>query len=207
MTTGRINQVAFLRDINARVWPPKDAKVLAEGYKRARPSFICRDSGAIEEFCYLSPHSVRHPRARATSMGHSSRISMLGPREPLRCSPHTPKGASGEDGTATTSNSVYVGMQHRNHILRPKAQHALRLEMKRPWVHQFDARAWSLTAQTIVPPLMHRHVHGATIPTNEQKPQNKHKMPIMKLLRHRTELLHSPLGANDIITDEGRIGQ
>ena len=94
-------------------------------------------------------------------------------------------------------------MQHRNHILRPKAQHALRLEMKRPWVHQFDARAWSLTAQTIVPPLMHRHVHGATIPTNEQKPQNKHKMPIMKLLRHRTELLHSPLGANDIIYRRG----
>ena len=120
---------------------------------------------------------------------------MLGPREPLRCSPHTPKEAQAEDGTATISNSVYVGMQHRNHILRPKAQHALRLEMKRPWVHQFDARAWSLTAQTIVPPLMHRHVHGATIPTNEQKTPKWQRKPIMNFLKHRMESLHSPLGA------------
>ena len=35
------------------------------------------------------------------SMGQNNQIEMFGPQEPLRCSPHTPKGAQGEDGTTT----------------------------------------------------------------------------------------------------------
>ena len=69
------------------------------------------------------------------------------------------------------------------------------IKMMGSWFNLFDAQAWSLTTQSTESPLMHRHVHGATIPTNEQKTPKWQRKPIMNFLKHRMEPLHSPLGA------------
>jgi len=115
MTTGRINQVAFLGDNTTRRSPPR--KIPAAGPRRARKSILTSTSSSKRRSKGRRPQRrlhVLHPRARAITHGPARQEpAQLEHGRAARFAPR-PRGGTGQRGTPSHSNSTKVGTQHRN---------------------------------------------------------------------------------------------
>ena len=148
MTTGRINQVAFLGDNTTR--RPPSLKIPAAGPRRARKSILSSRSSSKRQSKGQRPQHrlhVLHPKARAIARGpvqqesaqlEHGRAAGFAPR---------PRGGTRQRGTPSHLNSTEVGTQHRNPAA-PQALQGLGLKVKGAAGRQFGAQARSLPTRT-----------------------------------------------------------
>jgi len=153
MTTGRINQVAFLGDTTTRTTPDADETRGRDG--RGSRSYRARAARNGRSRGRRPPrrHRILHPKARAIARG------------PVRLR-----------GTTSHSNSIEVGTQHRNPA-SPQGTQGLGLRVMGEAGRQFGAPARSLPTWTARLPLMRLCVHATIIPTSKPRPREQVETP------------------------------
>jgi len=176
MTTGRINQVAFLSDTMTRTIPNADETRGRDGRGsrsyRARAARNGRSGGGGPQ-AGIAFYIRKHERSRVGQFGGSpldwnmSAATRLAPR---------PQGGTRRRGTSSHSNSTEVGTQHRNPA-SPQGTQALRLRVMGAGGRQFGAPARSLPTRTARLPLMRLCVYATTIPTSEPWPREQVETP------------------------------
>jgi hypothetical protein len=133
MTTGRINQVAFLRDAASRASP---ANPIGRdgGSGRGRSSCVSRDNARIGQDRGKTPpcpHRVLHRGARAVTRGPrqpNRRARNTGARREVDPAPPRRRGARRDDGASEFHRSGYATQESHG---TPKAITMLGLRMKR----------------------------------------------------------------------------
>ena len=150
MTTGRINQVAFLRDATTRTVPHIqktrgretgmevvliEHKALGRGFSR-------------QGWRTLHRHRILHPKARAVAHGPIRRkTARLAHERRWLGLPCASEEAQGREGQLHVRFSTTEGMQHRNPS-PPQAPAGVGQKMIWATSQQFGAPARSLPAQT-----------------------------------------------------------
>ena len=176
MTTGRINQVAFLGDTTTRTIPDADETRGRDG--RGSRSFRARAARNGRSRGRRPPrrHRILHLKARAIARGPVRREAAR-LEHGRRCwARPAPRGGARRRGTASHSNSTEVGTQHRNPA-SPQGTQGLGLRVMGAAGRQFGAPARSLPTRTARLPLMRLCVHATTIPTSEPRPREQVETP------------------------------
>ncbi|KAJ7942296.1 hypothetical protein O6P43_034650 [Quillaja saponaria] len=172
MTTGRINQVAFLRDVGRRTTPRAPGRSGGrrglERHRSERDS--CDDRVRVDP---SSVYRVLRPRAKRAGAGRTARSVLRADRNARTAlrSADCPGRASAGEGTIEGLEFRRTGSQHRNRQLASEAVTALGAAMRSRTSVQFGARARSLRARTTETPLTRHHVH------KEQPRQPDHDSP------------------------------
>ena len=147
MTTGRINQVAFLSDVDAEF-----ARRATTESTIVRIRFRSDTQEAAETPC---PHNILHPRdpmgARAPWQRHNQVRPARGTRPPS-CPSRTRWRAQEGNIYPGTTSSVSLGRQHKNRA-ELKERSALAANSDGATSQQFDAQARSLPTHAALPPL------------------------------------------------------
>jgi len=176
MTTGRINQVAFLGDTTTHTTPDADETRCETGEEVV---FIEHEQLEMGGRRGGGPRAGitfgirKHERSHVGQFGGSlldwntGAAARLAPR---------PQGGARLRGTASHSNSTEVGTQHRNPA-SPQGTQGLGLRVMGAASRQFGAPTRSLPTRTARLPLMRLCVHATTIPTSEPRPREQVETP------------------------------
>jgi len=164
MTTGRINQVAFLGDTTTHTTPDADE---TRGETGEEVVFIEHEQLEMGGRRGGGPRAGitfgirKHERSHVGQFGGSPLDWNTGAA--ARLAPR-PRGGARLRGTASHSNSTEVGTQHRNPA-SPQGTQGLGLRVMGAASRQFGAPTRSLPTRTARLPLMRLCVHATTIPT------------------------------------------
>ncbi|KAL9347074.1 hypothetical protein Peur_041558 [Populus x canadensis] len=177
MTTGRINQVAFLGDTTTRTTPDADETRGRDGRGsrsyRARAARNGRSQGRRPR----RRHRILHPKARAIARGPVRRESARlehGRRCWARPAPPGRRAAERDSFTFEFHRSGYAAQEPR---LAARHPGGLGPRVMGAAGRQFGAPARSLPTRTARLPLMRLCVHATTIPTSEPRPREQVETP------------------------------
>ena len=177
MTTGRINQVAFLGDTTTRTTPDADETRGRDGRGsrsyRARAARNGRSQGRRPR----RRHRILHPKARAIARGPVRRESARlehGRRCWARPAPPGRRAAERDSFTFEFHRSGYAAQEPR---LAARHPGGLGPRVMGAAGRQFGAQARSLPTRTAQLPLMRLCVHATTIPTSEPRTREQVETP------------------------------
>ena len=176
MTTGRINQVAFLGDTTTRTTPDADETRGRDG--RGSRSYRARVARTGRSQGQRPPHRhhILHLKARAIMRGQFGGSPLDWNTGAAARLATRPRGGARLRGKTSHSNSTEVGTQHRNPG-SPQGTQGLGLRVMGAAGRQFGAPARSLPTRTTRLPLMRLCVHATTIPTSEPRQQEQVETP------------------------------
>ena len=166
MTTGRINQVAFLTDAGAaRGSSPLSGRRLVT---TARQSYATSDESLYRTNLRpmtSCPRGVPHPRHRATYRvaTEPARSEQLGTREALSGPPRATDGNARRKGANGTSEYLLRVCNTRN-LRSARGTRGARAQMKRQARADVAAQAGIQPTRTSRSPLTHHHVQSEHVP-------------------------------------------
>lgn len=177
MTTGRINQVAFLRDSATRT-PPVVRETGGRVGRRGHP-YRAQSARTGPSQGRRAPAQATRSASESTGgrpWANTAEARSTGTRAPRLGSPRAPEEARGEEGQLRIRIPPQRVRNTGTHTRR-NAPRARGPNMMGTAGRQFGAPARSLPTQTARQPLMRHRVHATSIPTGEPRPKRAVETP------------------------------